>query len=81
MLIWLVIFFLLIISLILIYILICKDESNELVQHLKSIIEQYVDELKRVPMQKSSIDHVVSRFEQQINDLVQMTKQGLSKKV
>lgn len=61
--------------------MICKDESNELVQHLKSIIEQYVDELKRVPMQKSSIDHVVSRFEQQINDLVQMTKQGLSKKV
>ncbi len=32
-------------------------------------------------MEQSSIENTVSRFENQINDLVGLTKQGLSKKV
>ncbi len=59
-----------------------KDESNELVQRLKNTIVQYLNELRtNGSLQKSSIENIASRFESQINDLVQMTKLGLSKKV
>jgi hypothetical protein len=52
-----------------------------LVQNLKKTIEKYINELKSTPMEQSSIENTVSRFENQINDLVGLTKQGLSKKV